>query len=50
MLELVAQGRQIDYTTVSTFVLGLVTVTYFVGKKAFKERKHSMQEIQEKEE
>jgi hypothetical protein len=34
----------------STFVLGLVTVIYFVGKKAFKERKHSRQEIQEEKE
>ena len=50
MLEFVAQGRQIDYTTVLTFVLGLGTVIYFVSRKAFKDRKHLTQEIQEMEE
>jgi hypothetical protein len=36
---LVAQARQIDYTTVATFVLGVSIVIYFVGRKAFRERK-----------
>ena len=39
MIGLVAQAHQIDYTTVATFVLGVSIVIYFVGRKAFRERK-----------